>query len=93
MKGEHPLRFLVAFLPVSIGAGAFAACSSGSSFTGLSQPVNSVKKPTTGNYQIFGGSPDGSLPGAALLRLNGVLYGTTQLGGAYNNGTVFSLTP
>lgn len=102
MKGEYPLRYLVAFLAVSIGAGALAACSNGSGFTGLSQPVNSVKKPTTGNYQIiysFGSAPhDGEGPIAPLISRQGVLYGTTANGGStrcHNSegcGTVFSVT-
>jgi uncharacterized repeat protein (TIGR03803 family) len=38
---------------------------------------------------------DGAHPAAALLNVNGTLYGTTYEGGAYgayNNGTVFSIT-
>ena len=96
------MRFLVAFLAVSIGAGALAACSSGSSLTGLSQPANSVKKPTTGNYQIiysFGSvANDGEGPIAPLINRQGVLYGTTANGGSTRCvksegcGTVFSVT-
>jgi uncharacterized repeat protein (TIGR03803 family) len=46
----------------------------------------------------FAGSPDGEEPLARLLNVNGTLYGTTSLGGAYNSvhhfgGTVFSITP
>lgn len=43
----------------------------------------------------FGGlsSGDGAQPEAGLVDLNGVLYGTTQAGGANNTGTVFSITP
>jgi uncharacterized repeat protein (TIGR03803 family) len=40
----------------------------------------------------FRGSPDGALAGAALLPLNGALYGTTVRGGLYGIGTVFSVT-
>jgi uncharacterized repeat protein (TIGR03803 family) len=42
----------------------------------------------------FAGGTDGSLPGAALLDVNGILYGTTFQGGqygAYGSGTVFSV--
>lgn len=40
----------------------------------------------------FDGS-DGGGPGAGLIVLNGVLYGTTEGGGANDYGTVFGLTP
>ena len=36
---------------------------------------------------------DGLQPLGQLLSLNGVLYGTTQAGGAYNGGTIFSINP
>jgi len=39
------------------------------------------------------GCADGFLPLAALVQhTNGAIYGTTVLGGAYNNGTIFSLS-
>jgi uncharacterized repeat protein (TIGR03803 family)/YVTN family beta-propeller protein len=42
----------------------------------------------------FVGSPnDGQLPYAALINVNGTLYGTTSQGGPRGWGTVFSLTP
>ena len=41
----------------------------------------------------FGSSADGSQPWAALIDVDGTLYGTTQYGGTYNGGTVFSITP
>jgi uncharacterized repeat protein (TIGR03803 family) len=41
----------------------------------------------------FGGKRSGSLPIASLTYLNGRLYGTTQLGGASENGTVFKVDP
>jgi uncharacterized repeat protein (TIGR03803 family) len=40
----------------------------------------------------FTGSPDGAYPAAALLDVNGTLYGTTR-GGGTGHGTVFSITP
>ncbi|HEV3091722.1 MAG TPA: choice-of-anchor tandem repeat GloVer-containing protein [Candidatus Cybelea sp.] len=42
----------------------------------------------------FSGPPDGSLPQAPLIDVDGLLYGTTPLGGAgsSNLGTVFSIT-
>jgi uncharacterized repeat protein (TIGR03803 family) len=41
----------------------------------------------------FGEGSDGKDPSAALLDVNGTLYGTTASGGAYGDGTVFALTP
>jgi uncharacterized repeat protein (TIGR03803 family) len=41
----------------------------------------------------FGASKDGRAPTAALLDVNGTLYGTTSSGGAYGRGTIFALTP
>jgi uncharacterized repeat protein (TIGR03803 family) len=42
-------------------------------------------------YSFIGGV-DGAEPTAALLNVNGTLYGTTANGGAYNGGTVFRIT-
>ena len=47
----------------------------------------------------FSSPPDGALPAAPLIDVNGTLYGTTQYGGVHKNtcsgncGTVFSITP
>jgi uncharacterized repeat protein (TIGR03803 family) len=40
----------------------------------------------------FTGGADGGIPNGLTLASNGILYGTTQTGGAYNDGTVFSIT-
>lgn len=40
----------------------------------------------------FQGAPDGSIPEAGLIDVNGTLYGTTASGGAAGKGTVFSVT-
>jgi uncharacterized repeat protein (TIGR03803 family) len=42
----------------------------------------------------FTGSPsDGAYPYAGVVNVDGTLYGTTNVGGASNDGTVFSITP
>jgi uncharacterized repeat protein (TIGR03803 family) len=52
-----------------------------------------VQPPFTVLYRFAGGS-DGSNPGAGLvLGTDGNFYGTTQEGGAQNDGTIFEITP
>jgi uncharacterized repeat protein (TIGR03803 family) len=41
----------------------------------------------------FGDGTDGNSPHGSLLLKGGILYGTAQLGGAYNQGTVFAINP
>jgi uncharacterized repeat protein (TIGR03803 family) len=43
-------------------------------------------------YSFKGGSGDGRYPYAGLLNVNGTLYGTTDEGGAKDDGTVFAIT-
>jgi uncharacterized repeat protein (TIGR03803 family) len=48
-----------------------------------------------GNYKLlysFTASPDGFQPAASLTDVKGLLYGTTDAGGANNAGTVFKIT-
>ncbi|HEX4013475.1 MAG TPA: choice-of-anchor tandem repeat GloVer-containing protein [Candidatus Cybelea sp.] len=44
-------------------------------------------------YRFKGGSGDGESPYGGLVNVRGTLYGTTYMGGANGNGTVFSITP
>jgi uncharacterized repeat protein (TIGR03803 family) len=41
----------------------------------------------------FKGGRDGSLPSSPLIDVDGTLYGTTSVGGAKGDGTVFAVTP
>ncbi len=43
-------------------------------------------------YAFKGSSADGAFPGGKLRYLNGVLYGTTVLGGRSSHGTAFGIT-
>jgi uncharacterized repeat protein (TIGR03803 family) len=55
-----------------------------------------AQAPTVPHLSIlhgFGSGNDGQNPFAGLIAHQGVLYGTTQSGGASGNGTVFKLTP
>ena len=59
----------------------FAACAA-------AQPV------LTTIYSFTGGTSDGEVPeGGLAIGRGGVLYGTTEGGGTFGYGTVFSLTP
>jgi uncharacterized repeat protein (TIGR03803 family) len=52
--------------------------------------------PTTGTEKVlwsFGNGADGQYPEAGLISVKGMLYGTTELGGQYSDGAVFSLDP
>ena len=40
----------------------------------------------------FGSGTDGSHPGASMIEVNGVLYGTTETGGITGSGTIFTST-
>lgn len=53
----------------------------------------SAKKQSETVLYSFSGGSDGGSPAATLLDQAGILYGTTQAGGASGNGTVFELTP
>jgi uncharacterized repeat protein (TIGR03803 family) len=41
----------------------------------------------------FSGGADGGEPSASLIYQKGILYGTTALGGAAGDGTIFKITP
>jgi len=58
---------------------------------GLIYKVDATGKTTV--LYTFTGPPDGSFPEAVIADAQGNLYGTTQYGGAYNQGTVFKLDP
>ena len=44
-------------------------------------------------YSFGGSNQDGEEPNAALTNVHGTLYGTTSMGGANGEGTVFAITP
>jgi uncharacterized repeat protein (TIGR03803 family) len=51
--------------------------------------------PAFGNERVlvaFGAQPDAEIPVASLTKLNGVMYGTTQIGGTNGFGTIFQIT-
>ncbi len=54
--------------------------------------LNPATGALTSLYSFTGGS-DGANPYGGLIAFDGVLYGTTQVGGANRDGTVFSVAP
>ncbi len=60
----------------------------------LSPPASAGGAWTETILHFFGGSTNGEGPASSLLRVkSGVLYGTTQAGGAFGAGIVFRLWP
>jgi len=52
--------------------------------------------PSTGAETVlysFAGAPDGAAPYGAIIYQNGLLYGTTAIGGTSNKGTIFAINP
>ena len=55
--------------------------------------------PTTGAEAVLhsfsggSGGSDGGEPAAPMINVHGILYGTTQIGGPENTGTVFTVNP
>jgi len=62
------------------------------SFKPPSSPGESIEERVL--YRFAGPPADGASPAAnVVIGSGGVLYGTTEFGGTYDNGTVFSLKP
>jgi uncharacterized repeat protein (TIGR03803 family) len=60
----------------------------------LTPPANGGSSWTKSVLHAFSGDRDGAYPQARLtFGAQGILYGTTTAGGAFNAGTVFALTP
>jgi len=65
----------------------------GQSPTGVTAERTHLRPAYNVLYSFKGGSGDGASREAALLDVNGTLYGTTSYGGANNDGAVFAITP
>jgi uncharacterized repeat protein (TIGR03803 family) len=66
-------------------------CANDPSGCGLIFKITTSGTKTT--LHTFQGIPDGEMPAGTLIAVNKVLYGTTELGGAPNEGTVFKIRP
>jgi uncharacterized repeat protein (TIGR03803 family) len=79
----------------SPGAAGDGKCDTGcGAVFELSPPSTRGGRWTFAVLHTFGKVPDGGFPWAGLIFGGaGKLYGTTNIGGAFNQGTVFELTP
>jgi uncharacterized repeat protein (TIGR03803 family) len=90
IQGKHGVLYGTAY--------GYFAVSSGNRYGTLFELVPPGKNGgswTNNVLHSFGGDPDGQFPQAQLVEKDGILYGTTSLGGASDPdvGTVFKLTP
>jgi uncharacterized repeat protein (TIGR03803 family) len=84
-------RFTCVISALALAAG----CGSPPPIAAPNVRLPQARAPAKTSYRTlygFRGTPDGARPTAALLDVNGTFYGTTWFGGAYDDGTVFTLT-
>jgi uncharacterized repeat protein (TIGR03803 family) len=105
MQTQHLSRSAFAFCAAALLAGcggsqppigAPGAMPQASAIAAVAPTIASSKGNISSSYEVlhsFGGSGDGSVPIAGLLKFNGTLFGTTYAGGASGDGTIFSITP
>lgn len=80
---------------VDVKGALYGTTESGGAYyqsSGASGTVFIIK--TSGKEKVlhsFRGGADGAYPVAGLADVNGMLYGTTEYGGTYDDGTVFSI--
>jgi uncharacterized repeat protein (TIGR03803 family) len=77
----------------TVSGGTGHACSGSTSGCGTVFSINPLTGAESVLYSFHKVVTDGSGPIAGVIDVNGTLYGTTELGGASNVGTVFSLNP
>ncbi len=96
LDGATPLGGLVAVNGALYGPTAFGgiyggACQQDPSGCGTIFKITPAGKKTT--VYTFQGAPDGAVPYATLIAVKKSLYGTTEVGGTPNEGTVFKVSP
>lgn len=89
--GRLPLAGLVSFKGALIGTTQYGGTC------GSQLPHGAVFSITPGGTEkvlySFTSNPDGAMPQSELKHVQGVLYGTTRMGGFYGLGSVFAMTP
>ncbi|HEY5426080.1 MAG TPA: choice-of-anchor tandem repeat GloVer-containing protein [Candidatus Tumulicola sp.] len=77
-----------------LGSAVLAACAHGASFsplpTGFAAAAADLNAGKFKSLYSFKSIPDGMSPAAGMTLLGGTLYGTTQVGGQADSGTVFT---
>jgi uncharacterized repeat protein (TIGR03803 family) len=89
--GQYPLAGLT-----NVGGVLYGTTDGGGVIGCSAEGCGTVYKITTSGAEKvlhgFAGGNDGDAPFAGLTNVNGVLYGTTYLGGANDKGTVYQIT-
>jgi len=86
--GTYPYATLI-----DVGGTLYGTTSNGGTYSSIGGTVFSITTAGTENILYsFGLKDDGQSPLAGLVDLGGMLYGTTNSGGAYKHGTIFSVT-
>jgi uncharacterized repeat protein (TIGR03803 family) len=90
------MRLIAVALCVLVAAGCartgYSTLPAGQSAAASIFPFGSSGYKTIFSFQ-FNSTTSGDFPSGALTNVNGMLYGTTQGGGAHLDGTVFKMTP
>jgi uncharacterized repeat protein (TIGR03803 family) len=92
-KGRYPEAGLINVGGTLYGTTIGGGRSSGNCGYGCGTVFSVTSAGTETVVYAFGGGSDGAFPKAGLINMAGTLYGTTQDGGASNNGTAFAVTP
>jgi uncharacterized repeat protein (TIGR03803 family) len=95
LDGATPLGALVAvngalYGPTAFGGVYGGACQQDPSGCGTIFKITPAGKKTA--LYTFQGAPDGAVPYATLIAVKKALWGTTEVGGAPNLGTVFKVS-
>jgi uncharacterized repeat protein (TIGR03803 family) len=95
-KGGRPMKMLSRAVRIALGSAIIAGCAhiSGSPtmLPGAASPFAAAPETGFARLYSFQGVPDGAVPAAGLIAVNGTLYGTTEVGGKGNGGSVFTVS-
>ena len=78
---------------IEAGGNLYGTTGSGGAFASGTVFSLNIKTGAEKIVFTFQNGPDGGYPHGNLAKIRGSLYGTTQYGGAYSSGTVFSVNP